>query len=385
MEEAAGRSSGRVLVDGRQRVNGRAEAVRELSALPIWVAPMAGGPSTPALVTAAVRAGGFGFLAGGYQKAAALRSDMQAVRAAGIAAFGVNLFVPGAPASDPAAVASYVASLRGEAARSAAGPGDVPGREPGGGPGDRAGAEPGEPTWDDDGWADKISLLLEEPPASVSFSFGCPPSDVAAEFRRRGTLVGITVTSAAEAALAADAGADCLIVQGREAGAHSGTFTPDHPADLRPGLLDLMAEVSAVTDLPLVAAGGLADPGGVRAAIAVGATAVSLGTAFLRCPESGAHPLHKAALADPRRTATAMTRAFSGRPARALVNRFVLDHPDVPAGYPEINNATRPLRAAAAAAGDPDGMSLYAGHGFRTASDRPAGEIIDELAAGLPR
>ena len=366
--------TGGVRVDGRPQVNGRAEAIAELSALPIWVAPMAGGPSTPSLVTAAARAGGFGFLAGGYQKAAALRADMEAVRAAGTAAFGVNLFVPGAPASDPGAVASYVASLRQEAARSAAG------AEPGGG----AGVEPGEPAWDDDGWADKISLLLEEPPASVSFSFGCPPPDVAAEFRRRGTLVGITVTSAAEAALAADAGADCLIVQGREAGAHSGTFTADHPADLRPGLLDLLAEVTAVTDLPLVGAGGLADAGGVGAAIAAGATAVSLGTAFLRCPESGAHPLHKAALADPRRTATAITRAFSGRPARALVNRFVLDHPDAPAGYPEINNATRPLRAAAAAAGDPDAMSLYAGHGFRAASDRPAGEIIDELAAGVP-
>ena len=358
-------------------MNDRAGAIRELSALPVWVAPMAGGPSTPALVTAAARAGGFGFLAGGYKQAAALRGDMEAVRAAGTAAFGVNLFVPGAPASDPGAVASYVASLRREAARSAAGRGAGPGTGPE--------VEPGQPTWDDDGWAEKISLLLEEPPASVSFSFGCPPPGVAAEFRRRGTLVGITVTSAAEAALAADAGADCLIVQGREAGAHSGTFTADRPADLRPGLLDLLAEAVAVTDLPLVAAGGLADPDGVSAAIAAGAAAVSLGTALLRCPESGAHPLYKAALADPGRTATAITRAFSGRPARAIVNRFVLDHPDAPAGYPEINNATRPLRAAAAAAGDPDGMSLYAGHGFRAASDRPAAEIIDTLAAGLPR
>ena len=347
-------------------MTGPADKVGELSALPIWVAPMAGGPSTPALVAAAVRAGAFGFLAGGYQQAAALRADMQAARAAGAANFGVNLFVPGAPAGQPGAVASYVASLRQQEAG-------------------RPGAEPGEPIWDDDGWAGKISLLLEEPPASVSFTFGCPPRDVAAEFRRRGTLVGITVTSAPEAGLAADAGADCLIVQGREAGAHSGTFAADRATDPRPALLDLLAEVAAVTDLPLVAAGGLAGADGVGAAIAAGAAAVSLGTAFLRCPESGAHPLYKAALADPRRTTTAITRAFSGRPARAIVNRFVLDHPDAPAGYPEINNATRPLRAAAAAAGDPDGMSLYAGQAFRAASDRPAAEIIDKLAAGVPR
>jgi nitronate monooxygenase len=342
-----------------------ADRIRELSALPVWAAPMAGGPSTPGLVAAAAGAGGFGFLAGGYKRAPALRAEMEQVRAAGAAAFGVNLFVPGAPAGDPGAVAAYVAALRGEAAPS--------------------GAEPGEPAWDDDGWADKITLLLDDPPAAVSFSFGCPPPEVTAEFRRRGTLVGITVTSAREAGLAAAAGAGCLIVQGREAGAHSGAFTNAGGPDARPGLFDLLAEVAAGTDLPLVAAGGLADSGGVAAALAAGAAAVALGTAFLRCPESGAHPLHKAALADPGRTATTMTRAFSGRPARAIVNRFVLDHPDAPAGYPEINNATRPLRAAAAAAGDPDGMSLYAGQGFRAASERPAAEIIDELMAGVPR
>jgi nitronate monooxygenase len=199
------------------------------------------------------------------------------------------------------------------------------------------------------------------------------------------STVAITVTSPGEADLATGSGADCLIVQGREAGAHSGTFTNDNLEDARPGLLDLLAEVAGTASLPLVAAGGLADAEDVAAALAVGATAAALGTAFLRCPESGAHPRHKAALADPRRTTTTVTRAFSGRPARALVNQFVLDHPDAPAAYPEINNATRPLRAKAAAAGDPDRMSLYAGRGFRAASDRPAAEIIGQLAAGTSR
>lgn len=342
---------------------GPAERIRELSGLPIWVAPMAGGPSTAGLVAAAAQAGALGFLAGGYKTAAAVRAEMDAVRAAGARAFGVNLFVPGRPASDTAAVAAYVGSLRAEAAR--------------------LGAEVGEPRWDDDGWADKIDLLLGDPPPAVSFTFGCPPPEVIAGFRRRGALVGVTVTSPGEAVLAADA--DCLIVQGREAGAHAGTFANAGPADTRPGLLDLLAAVAGTTSLPLIAAGGLADAGGVAAALAAGATAAAFGTAFLRCAESGAHPLHKAALADPRRTATAITRAFSGRPARALVNRFVLDHPDAPAAYPEINNATRALRAGAAAAGDPDRMSLYAGQGFRAASDRPAAEIIGQLAAGVPR
>src|SRR6266852_3171642 len=116
-------------------------------------------------------------------------------------------------------------------------------------------------------------------------------------------------------------------------------------------------------------------------ALVAGAVAAQCGTAFLRSPESGAHLLHKAALADPRFTGTTLTRAFSGRPARGLVNKFILDHADAPAAYPEINNATRPLRAAAAASGDTDRMSLWAGQGYRSAAELPAGEIVERLCA----
>jgi nitronate monooxygenase len=115
------------------------------------------------------------------------------------------------------------------------------------------------------------------------------------------------------------------------------------------------------------------------ALLAAHATAVQCGTAFLRCPESGAQPAHKDALGDTMFTETTVTRAFSGRPARGLVNRFIRDHPDAPPAYPEINNATRPLRAAAAAAGDAGRMSLWAGTGFRAATTRPAGEIVELL------
>ena len=143
------------------------------------------------------------------------------------------------------------------------------------------------------------------------------------------------------------------------------------------------------TDLPLIAAGGLGGPDDVAAVLAAGATQVQLGTAFLRSSESGAHPLYKAALADPRFTApapaTAITRAFSGRRARSLVNEFVRAHEGAPAAYPEVNNATRPLRAAAQAAGDVQRMSLYAGEGFRAAEQRSAGEIIERLASQIPQ
>src|SRR6185437_11802574 len=147
----------------------------------------------------------------------------------------------------------------------------------------------------------------------------------------------------------------------------------------------LLAEVPRVTDLPLIAAGGISGPGDAAAALAAGAALVQLGTAFLRSTESGAQPVYKAALADPRFTSTTVTRAFSGRRARCLENEFVRAHVGAPAAYPEINHVTRPLRAAAGADGNTDRMSLYAGTGFRRAQERSAGEIVEYLAAGLTR
>ena len=165
---------------------------------------MAGGPSTPELVIAAASAGAIGFLAAGYKTPAAMTAEIDAVRAGGAAVFGVNLFVPGAPA-DRGAVTGYVASLAAEAAE--------------------YGIEPGEPAWDDDGWEPKIAALLAAPPPVVSFTFGCPSEPLIAAFRSAGSLVWVTVTSPDEAVAAAAAGADALCVQGPEAGAHRGTFT----------------------------------------------------------------------------------------------------------------------------------------------------------------
>ena len=181
--------------------------------------------------------------------------------------------------------------------------------------------------------------------------------------------------------IAAAAGVDALCVQGYEAGAHRGTFANDDAPGRDYGLLSLIGAVAAVTGLPQIATGGIMTARQVRAVITAGAVAAQCGTAFLRCPESGAHPRYKAALADPRYTATTLTRAFSGRLARGLVNQFIRDHHDAPAAYPEINNATRPLRAAAAADGDTERMSLWAGQGYRSAAEQPAAQIIERLSA----
>jgi len=328
------------------------DALADLLRRRIVVAPMAGGPTTTELVVAAARAGALGWLAAGYKTPEAMAAEIAAVRAATAEPFGVNLFVPGAPYPDRRTLAGYLDSL---------GPGL------------------GDASWDDDGFDGKVAALLTDPPAVTGFTFGCPPPGVIRALQDAGSAVVITVTSPAEAALAEQGGADGLCVQGYEAGAHRGTFVNDDAPGRDRGLLALIGEVAAVTTLPQIAAGGIMGPRQVQAVLAAGAAAAQCGTAFLRSPESGAHPLYKAALADPRYTATTVTRAFSGRPARGLVNEFIVEHADAPPAYPELNNATRPLRAAAAARGDTERMSLWAGQGYRLAAELPAAEIIGRL------
>src|SRR4029077_4569720 len=172
---------------------------------PVAVAPMAGGPSTPGLVIAAAAAGALAFLAAGYKTAAALRGGMDAVRAATGAPFGVNVFVPGTPAGDRAALTRYLAELEPEAAA--------------------LGVQPGAPDWDDDDWDAKLAALLADPPAVVSFTFGCPDERVIAALRAAESQGGVTVTATGEAEAAAARGAGGLCVQGPEAGAHRGTFS----------------------------------------------------------------------------------------------------------------------------------------------------------------
>jgi nitronate monooxygenase len=331
----------------------------------VVAAPMAGGVSTPALVAAVGAAGALGFLAAGYRDVAAVRAEIEATRALSGRPFGVNLFVPGTPAPlDPAvpdpAVADYRNRLLAEARR--------------------YGVEPGAPIWDDDGWAAKLELVALLRVPVVSFTFGCPAPEVIEALQRAGCTVLVTVTTPDEAILAAGRGADALCVQGPEAGGHRATFTNTTPPEL--GLPALLAGVRAAVPVPLVAAGGLVDGRDVAAVLAAGAIAAQAGTAFLPCPESGAHPVHKAALTDPAYPGTAVTRAFTGRPARGLVNPFLTNHPDAPAAYPQVHHVTRPIRTAAATAGDPQAMALWAGQGHARVSADPAAVVVRRLASG---
>ncbi|TKK91685.1 nitronate monooxygenase [Herbidospora galbida] len=331
---------------------------------PVLAAPMAGGGSTPALVIAAAKAGGFGFVAAGYKTPAALAEQIGQVRAAGVL-FGVNLFAPNPVPVDRQAYREYADLLRAEADRYGVDVSDV------------------EATEDDDHWQDKIDLLLAEPVPVVSFTFGLPEEATVAALRAAGTLVVQTVTSAEEARAAADRGVDLLAVQASAAGGHSGTLTPDRIPPEIP-LPQLLGEVGAAVRLPLIAAGGIATPTAVGAALAAGADAVSVGTVLLRSDESGASAPHRDALADTRRRCTVITRAFTGRPARGLRNEFTDRYTaEAPAGYPALHHLTSPIRKAAAAAGDPERINLWAGTGYHNAAAEPATRILTGLTRRL--
>jgi nitronate monooxygenase len=237
----------------------------------------------------------------------------------------------------------------------------------------------------DDGYEVKLAVLLDNPVPVVSFHFGVPSRDVVERLRRAGTVTLVTATTAEEALAVERAGADAVIAQGVEAGGHQGTHRDQPENDgCGIGLLSLIAQIRETVRIPVVAAGGIMRGGQIAAVLAAGACAAQLGTAFLATPESGARPEHKQALTNPLFARTELTRAFSGRPARALVNRFVREHgPYAPAAYPEIHHLTSPLRKAAAKAGDAQGMALWAGQGHRLARELPAGRLVEVLADEL--
>ena len=324
---------------------------------PIVQAPMGGGPSTPALAAAVSDAGGLGFLAAGYRTPDAVRADIAAVRELTSRPFGLNIFVPGLPSGEPEAIARYAASLAAEA--------------------ERQGVELGEPRHDDDAWDEKLALAREEHVPVVSFTSGCPDAGEVGRLQEAGCSVWVTVTTAAEAVAAADGGAEALIVQGVEAGGHRASF--DDAAPGADGLLALLQLVRAVTDRPLIATGGIVTGRGVAGALAAGAAAAQLGTAFILTPEAGTSEAHRDAFA--RTARTALTKAFTGRWARGIENRFMREHEhEAPLAYPEVHNLTAPLRAAARERGDADSFHLWAGEAYPLAEPVPAGELVRRLA-----
>ena len=320
---------------------------------------MAGGPSTPALAAAVSAVGGLGFLAAGYKRPEDLAGDIARTRELTPAPVGVNLFVLAETPVDRARLTAYAQAIEPEARRHR--------------------VALGEPHFDDDALYAKLEVVCRERPPIASFTFGCPAPEVVQRLHERDIAVWVTVTEVEEALLAARSGADALIVQGVEAGGHRGSFE-DADGCGEIGLLPLLRLVARASDLPLIASGGIADGVAVGAAVVAGAKAAQIGTAFMRCPEAGTNEAHRDALTRP--GPTALTRAFSGRRARGIVNTFMRDHSThAPPAYPHVLHVTAPLRAAARKAGDADAINLWAGQAHTLAEHRPAGDLVRRWSA----
>lgn len=328
--------------------------------IPVIAAPMSGGPTTPAMVVAAAHAGGLGFLAAGYKTPDAIEAEISAVRDASIP-FGVNVFAPNSVPVSLEDYREYASALQREAHRFGL-------------------TLAHDPVENDDYFDAKIDLLVSDPVPIVSFTFGIPGRNVIGALQTAGTVVVQTVTSRQEAEVAAAAGVDMLAVQASAAGGHSATLTPDR-APKSVSIVDLVTQITGSVQLPVVAAGGMSTPDDVAGVIHAGAEAAMVGTVLMRADESGTSATHQAALADPSRTETVITRAFTGRPARGLRNGFIDTYESrALLGFPAIHHLTSPLRKAAAAAGEPDLVHLWAGTGYRHARREPTATILSRLA-----
>ena len=327
--------------------------------VPIVGAPMAGGPSTPQLAAAVTEAGGLGFLAGALLTADKLADDIAVARSLTSGPLGVNLFVPQPDVGEPAEIAAYAEEL-GALAR-------------------HFGVDLGEPRYTDDDYAQKVEMLLDLRPEVVSFTFGCADAGDIERFKGAGVATLGTVTTQTEAKQAVARGVDGLVAQGPDAGGHRGTFDPL----ARPSTdsLETLAVAARAAGDVVVAAGGISTPEAVTTMLGLGAVAVQVGTALLLSDEAGTNPVSRAALTDPQFTETAVTRAFSGRYARGLRNRFMQNHDQTaPLAYPQIHYLTGPLRKAAVAAGDPHATNHWAGTGFRQTRPGSAADIVAALA-----
>lgn len=326
---------------------------------PIIQAPMAGGPGTPQLVAAVSNAGGLGSLAGGYLQPESLRQAIAEVRALTDRPFAVNLAVSAPAKVDPAQIARAYELL-------------APYRAELGLPPEPC-ALPNPPEFEE-----QLDVVLEAGVAALSFIFGVPDPVYLELLREAGIVTLGTATHLLEAIVLEESGVDFIIAQGAEAGGHRGTFI-GHPEQGLVGILTLVPLLSKHIAVPVIAAGGIMDGRGIAAVRVLGAAGVQMGTAFLACPESGAHPAYKALLREGSEIATTLSRVFTGRCGRVLRNRLsdgLRSHDAELPGFPLQLFLTQDLRQAAAERNRTDFMALWAGQGCHLCEERPAAELI---------
>ena len=331
---------------------------------PIIQAPMAGGADPPELVAAVSNAGAIGFIGLSYMSPAQIAVAATAIRAQTSRPFGVNLFAP-RPAGDSnknpetmlARLAPYFAEL---------------GLPP-----------PSLPKPHSYSFEQQLAGALESGASCFSFTFGVLPESAVRAIKARKMLLIGTATTVEEAIQLEKSGVDAIVAQGSEAGGHRGTFAGDFVSG-RVGGLSLVPQVVDAVRVPVIASGAIMDGRGIVAALALGASAVQMGTAFLTCKEAGIPEVYKEAILHAREDQTRITRAFSGRPARGIVNRFMKEvefdnADDAILSFTVQNALTRPLRTAAAKQGCAEFLSLWAGQGVRMARRQSAAELIARL------
>lgn len=338
---------------------------------PIIQAPMAG-VDTPEMAAAVSNAGGLGSLGVGSIDAVATRKRIADVRVKTDRPFNVNVFCHQPATADAVREAAWLARLEPEFARYGARP---PVHL----------AEIYQTFLTDDA---KFDVLLAERPAVVSFHFGLPGQDKIEALRGAGIVLLATATNLDEGKLIADAGIDGIVAQGYEAGGHRGMFDPNGEDD-QLGTLALTRLLVSKLNIPVIAAGGIMDGAGIAAALALGAAAAQLGTAFIACPESSADAGYRAALGSSASEHTVMTRAISGRPARCLANRFTdlgayLEPISIP-DYPIAYDAGKALHAAAKETGEFGYGAQWAGQGAPLTQLIPAAELVDRLRSDLQK
>ncbi|MBK17227.1 MAG: nitronate monooxygenase [Rhodospirillaceae bacterium] len=330
--------------------------------IPILLAPMAGGPTTPELVGAVSNAGAFGQFGAAYLDGAAIHTAAGNIQGKTNKGFGINLFVPEDPpitaeetAAATAAIAEYFAQF---------------------------GVEPPEsvtnamPDFDE-----QVASVIESGVKLCSFHLGHGSERAITGLKDAGIVTAASATSVAEAQEAEAAGIDFIIAQGSEAGGHRTTWVGDWQ-DSMTGTMGLISQLTGAVSIPIIAAGGIMDGRGLAAALALGACGVQMGTAFLTCPEAGVHPAFRQALLDVTDDATVVTKTFSGRPARGLRNRYIseMEKSDAPIlPFPYQNTLTGGMRAAATKAADTDFMSMWCGQAASLSRGLPAAELIEQI------
>lgn len=336
--------------------------------LPIIQAPMAGVQGS-ALTIAVSNAGGLGSLPCAMLTADALRSELHAIRGATDKPFNLNFFCHTPPQADAAREAAWRACLAPYHAEFGIDP-------------DTIAAGPGRAPFT----ADMADLIEAFRPPVVSFHFGLPAPHLLTRIRSWGTKVLSSATTVEEAVWLANAGVDAVIAQGLEAGGHRGMFL-NMDVSTQTGLFALLRRIVCAVDVPVIAAGGIADAAGVNAAMALGAAGVQVGTAYLLCPEATTSAVHRAALGSAAAGHTALTNLFTGRPARGIVNRLIAEQgPFNPAApdFPLATSALAPLRAAAEARGSGEFSPLWCGQHPPLMPDLDAAAITRALAGLAP-